>query len=143
MKIRKANVNDCVACSRMSKVKELANAEGWTPSTHYLKAFIKNNQIFLVAQEEKKVIGYAVGESITGKGVLLHYIVIKSEYRGKNIGSALLQDFEREAAKRGNKWALLYAAAFNKKTCAFYEKKNYKKGSESFEFVKYPLKQKP
>ncbi len=135
MLIRKGKKEDILACAKLSALKELTGPSGWHPNKNYFEMVLKSDFIFLVA-EEKKVVGYVVGEPLAGKGIMLWFVSVDPAQRGKGVGSLLVKEFEKAAKRNGRRWVLLYAPQFNKETVRFYEKLKYGKGSLVYEFSK-------
>lgn len=135
--IRPAKIADCKECLEISKTLELSLPNGEPQHIEWLEAFVKENQIFLVAEEDKKIVGFAMGERVTGDLGLLHLIAVKKDSQDKGIGSKLLIEFENECKKRKLIVSFLYGYANNTKTIKFFEKNKYYKGSLMFEMGKY------
>ncbi|GEM_PF-1601619 len=136
IKIRKAKYSDCKFCYDLSKIKELITPSQDSLPLYYFKEFIKEKQIFFVAEEKRTILGYVMGERVTGNIALLWMITVKRDLRGKSIGTILLKNFEKECKKRKLKWIVLHAPNFNKKTLNFYKKHKYNTGLHLVEFNK-------
>ena len=136
LKIRQAKENDCKSCYELSKVEELKKASGEYIRLIDLKRFARENQMFLVAEYDKKIVGYLFGERTAGDAVLLWLLVVMPEYRSKGIGKKLMVHFQKECKKRKLYEIILYAPKFNKKTLQFYENLGYNRGMEVVEFNK-------
>jgi len=136
MRIRQAKLKDCQRCCVLSKIKELEWAEGAYMPVHYYEAYIKENRIFLVAEEEGKVIGYVLGERITWDIVILCMIATDPKYRGKGVGTRLITTFEKLCKQKGFSYVELHAPRTNRMTQKFYEKRGYARGQDLIEYVK-------
>jgi ribosomal protein S18 acetylase RimI-like enzyme len=137
IKIRKATLRDCKDCFELSKIPELANPSGEPSHIWWMEAFVKEKQLFFVAEENKKVLGFTMGEIATGKIAFRHMTVVKKEYQNKGIGKRLAKKFEDECRKRKVKAIMLYGYAKNKKTIQFQISQGFEKGSLTYEFIKF------
>lgn len=134
-RIRKAVLKDCKACRRLSATKELLTSAGIVVPIGWFRAFVGRG-IFLVAEEEGRIIGYVMGERVAGIVSLLWMMTVDKKSRGKGIGKALLAAFEKGSKKRGGKVVVLYAPLFNPRTLKFYRKSGYLQGIKMAEFAK-------
>lgn len=124
MEIRKAKLNDLNECQKISKTPELyLDYYGRRPDKAYLKEFL--GPLFLVAIENKKIIGYIVGEKNKAKIVSINIIVVDKLQRGKGIGKLLLNEFILIAKKLKFKDLYLLAPKWNSKTLEFYKKAGF------------------
>ncbi len=133
--IRDAEKEDLKACVDLLRVPELMFAEKTYPDEEYLKNYLETG-LFLVAEEEKKVVGCVFGETLKGKIAMVWFFVVSDKLRGRGIGNDLLSHFEERCKDRGVEWILLYSPTNSPKSLAFYEKKGFNKGNSFFEFTK-------
>lgn len=107
----------------------------------YLSAEILSEYIderyFLVAEENNEVIGAMFGEPLKSEGLMFWEFAVKESDRGRGIGSALLDMFEKNMISEGRTWMILYAPEKSPKTIQFYEKRGYSKGKVHIEFQKF------
>jgi putative acetyltransferase len=82
----------------------------------------KTSQIFLIAKLDGKIVGMARGRKI-GK---LGNLYIEGRLQRNGIGTKLLQEFERNAKKKGWKKMRLNSSL---KAVEFYKKNGYKKST--------------
>ncbi len=136
MIIRHATLKDVEACFNLANIPELEIQGGGSPPKFWFEAVINKKQIFLVAEENKNIIGFRMGERIAGNIAFAHLFVVKEEYRNKGIGSMLSKAFEKECKKRGINLILCNAYAKNRKTLNFFRKQGYMKGSLVYELAK-------
>lgn len=133
MKIRKAKIRDCIACEGLStRCKELANVSGQSNYFGWFVEFIRNKQVFLVAEERGKIIGFVAGEINTGYA-LMQLLAVDDRHRGRGIGRELIKRFEGICFRRKTIHILLYGYKDRKD---FFEGQGYKMGSPCFEFMK-------
>lgn len=136
VKIRKAMLEDCESCFELAKAPEFRHPDGSSPRLAWIEAFVKENQIFFIAEENKNIIGLAMGEKTTGNLALLHLIIVTKDYQNRGIGNMLLECFEKEAKKRKAIVVFLYGYAKNEKSIKFFENRGYGKGSLTYEMGK-------
>ena len=88
------------------------------------------NQIFLVAEEENKIIGLILGYKLTKEFVYLDLLTVNKDFRGKKIGEQLLKAFRNELRNLNLKDYFLIAPSFNEKTLNFYRKNGLIEGKQ-------------
>ena len=137
VKIRKAELKDVDSCLELSKIPELLNPDKTPSHKWWIKAFVKENQIFFIAEEGNKIVGFIMGERTTGNLAIFHSLVVKEDYKNNGIGTKLIKSAEKECKKRKLKAIMLYGYADNKKAVSFFEKKRYIKGALTYEFIKF------
>lgn len=95
MKIRSAIVDDVNVCLNISMQE---NETNWTKQD-FAESITNVNSIFLVAEEESKVVGYVIGYIVPTKKdeAMLHETRIDVNYRGKKIVTKLVQEFCNQA----------------------------------------------
>lgn len=135
--IRKAKLRDCKTCLELSKIPELVNPTGEPSHLWWIESFVKEHQLFFVAEKHKEIIGFIMGERTSGNLSILHSIVVKKEYQHKGIGKRLLETYEYECHKRKLKAIMLYGYAKNKLPRSFFGKNHYVKGALTYEFIKF------
>ena len=95
-----------------SYVKDLADIEKecfeapWT-ETAFLKDITNENAVYSIADADGSAIGY-IGGYVAFDTVYINNIAVKSDYRNRGVGTALLKDFI-------NKISLLYLNIKNQK----------------------------
>ncbi len=101
IKIRKANLKDVDKCLGLEK---LDKGNYWKKQDFTL-ALKDKNTIFLVAEKDKKIIGYTIGFTCPSKktDVMLHETRVSRNERGSGIGSFLVKEFCRYSFKKGGK----------------------------------------
>jgi N-acetylglutamate synthase-like GNAT family acetyltransferase len=134
MLIKKARKEDLPECFELLKIKELLDADREPCRDWWISAFLK--QVFLIAEEDKKIVGLILGEVATGNLALVHLIVVKKEFRRKGIGTFLLKKAEKEFKRKKAKAILLYGYA-NRISKKFLKNSDYLKGAKTYEFLKF------
>jgi len=135
--IRKAKIGDVKACHELSKIRELLPADKQPISLKYFQEIVVDKRnIFLVAEENKKIIGYSTADLLAGRLVIWQLLAVHPDYQNKGIGKQLAKRIESEVKKRGYKYILGYAPQFNKKTLAFHKSLGFQFGEKMFEILK-------
>jgi predicted GNAT family acetyltransferase len=95
---RKANRKDIMKCLKLQK---LDNEDYWTFRDFSL-ALKDKNTIFVVAQEDGEIIGYAIGFRCPTKrsDVMIHETRVNKIKRGQGIGTLLVDRFCKEAFRK-------------------------------------------
>jgi ribosomal protein S18 acetylase RimI-like enzyme len=128
MIIRKAELKDVKQCEEISNIKEFKMPNGDVPEAKYFEQSLNN--IFFVAEEEKKILGLILGTKLTKEFVYLDTLTVRKEARGKKIGEKLLNVFRDELKKQKVKQYFLIAPSFNEKTLNFYRKNGLLEGKQ-------------
>lgn len=137
VKIRRAELKDVSNCLELSKTPELLNPDKTPSHKWWIEAFVKEKQIFFIAENNNKIVGFIMGERTTGNIAIFHSLIVKETYRNKGIGTKLMRSAEKECKKRKLKAIMLYGYANNKKAPSFFKKKGYIKGALTYEFIKF------
>jgi len=128
--IRKANKNDIAQVRELSNIPGLQVAgESRAPSEKWFNSFIEEKQLFFVAEKATKIVGFIVGERVTGNIGYLWEIGTNQNLRSKGIGSSLLNKFVEECEKRKFRFIIAYGHE-NKKTLNFFRKNNFISGAD-------------
>ncbi|HIR93313.1 MAG TPA: ribosomal protein S18-alanine N-acetyltransferase [Candidatus Egerieimonas intestinavium] len=96
MAIREMEIDD------LSQVMEIENATFAVPWTEmgYFSFLMREDTLFLVAEEEGKILGYCGLLMVLDEGDITNVAVEKSR-RGQGIGEALVRELAARAARRG------------------------------------------
>ncbi len=103
----------------------------WT-SNFFRIIFHMNEGLFIVAEEDKTIIGYTVGEiEIMGKassprkaGHVMN-IAVRAEYQGRGVGTMLLDEIEHRFVKRGANLVYLEVRESNANAQSVYKHRDY------------------
>jgi len=140
MKIRKAEINDIEKIQKLNFLlleKEKTEYGYKTlnviwPKTEIGKKYIlklinSNNGIVIVAENNKKIIGYLFGKVVKNKPKIaeLESFFIIDKYRDKGVGSKLYSEFETWCIKNKIKIIRLEVSTLNKRGIGFYKKQKY------------------
>lgn len=93
----------------------------------YRAAMETADAVLLVAEDEGEVVGMAYGEIHTPsrfsdeRGLEISGVVVRSGYRGKGVGRALVHEAARFATERGVRWVELKTFFPNRGAMAFWE----------------------
>ena len=135
--IRNAVFEDIDIVQNFSLTDELKNPDGDPQKKWWFEAFIKEKQIFFVAEKDKKIIGFVLAERTVGNCILIQDIFVENTFRGMGIGKILMDKVESEAIKNKYKLIYTYSDVENKKTPEFYKKLNYEPSHLVQEFLKF------
>ncbi|NYZ79712.1 GNAT family N-acetyltransferase [Candidatus Micrarchaeota archaeon] len=98
-------------------------------STGYLRKRIEKNGLVLVAEDNKKIVGYLVGDRAetksyrkTGSICELENMMILEQYRNMKIGTKLVEEFLGWAKEKRFERIKVTASAQNKEGINFYRK---------------------
>lgn len=93
--------------------------------------------VFLVAEENGKIVGYLGMKPVLDEGYISNVAVTNSA-RGKGIGSALLQKLDEYAKENGIRTISLEVRPSNAPAIALYEKFGYKQVGRRRNFYSHP-----
>jgi ribosomal protein S18 acetylase RimI-like enzyme len=132
MKIRKVKKEDIKQCVKLSKIPEFEIGNLY-PDKESLIEMMKH-KLFLVAEENKKIIGFIGGYRHSKKDAYIDLLTVSK--KGKGIGKKLLEELKKLMKKQKIKLFWLIAPEFNKKTLNFYRKNKLKQGKNYKVFYK-------
>jgi GNAT superfamily N-acetyltransferase len=93
----------------------------------YREAMSTENAVVLVAEDEGEIVGMAYGEVRVPsrfsdeRALELSGVVVRTGYRGRGVGRALVQEAARFAGELGVEWVELKTFAPNQGAMAFWE----------------------
>jgi GNAT superfamily N-acetyltransferase len=93
----------------------------------YQEAMQTENAVVLVAEDEGEIVGMAYGEVripsrfSDERALELSGVVVRTGYRGRGVGRALVQEAARFAGEMGVEWVELKTFAPNQGAMAFWE----------------------
>jgi len=93
----------------------------------YQEAMQTENAVVLVAEDEGEIVGMAYGEVripsrfSDERALELSGVVVRTGYRGRGVGRALVQEAARFAGETGVEWVELKTFAPNQGAMAFWE----------------------
>jgi GNAT superfamily N-acetyltransferase len=93
----------------------------------YREAMSTENAVVLVAEDEGEIVGMAYGEVripsrfSDERALELSGVVVRTGYRGRGVGRALIQEAARFAGELGVEWVELKTFAPNQGAMAFWE----------------------
>ncbi len=129
--IQEACAEDIQKCLPLAQTKELEGAKGKFPTLEELQAgYESKSAIFLVAKNEKNIVGFALGYIHSRQSCYLDLLVVDKEIRGQGIGTKLLQAFEKEAQNKKIDHLWLISHLYNSKDHDFYTKKHFSPGDK-------------
>ena len=104
-----------------------------------LKEYIsrKKDNIFLVAELEKKVVGFLHGKIIWHGWCMIDTVAVMNGYRGRGVGSLIVERMQRNLKKKGVFFIQGLVGESYKRTRKFWKKKGFKEGRRFIWFEKY------
>ncbi len=96
---RNASIDDVDSCLVLSSQQ---NEKYWTKKD-FVNCINNSNCIFIVAEEERNLLGYVIGYIVPTKcnEAMVHESRVDINKRGKKIGTKLVQEFCNEAFSKG------------------------------------------
>jgi ribosomal protein S18 acetylase RimI-like enzyme len=123
MLIRKIDYMDLEECSDLLREEQLRCFDGEYPSMRYLEDLLEDSMSFLI-QNGCDIIGCVFSERLKHNGALLNFIAIHRDWRGKGLGSELLNRLQTEYEKKDIEWFILYSSVDIQENLSFYKKHN-------------------
>lgn len=139
MNIRPATKEDLPVCEHLFRVQELQFIGGDYANESFLEQFLDDNY-FLVAEEERTIIGCVYGEPLKAEGVVLWMVAVSEEQRGKGIGKRLVKAFEHNCYEQGKEWMYLLGLDTEQHE-KLYTSLGFTGGKKLVEYLKEPLEQ--
>lgn len=119
--IRPAESSDV---ERIGSIEALAFSNPWHPQT-FRSLIARGGALFLVAEnEEAGVVGYAIAWWVLEQGELAN-IAVTDPFRGRGVGSALLDRVLEEAAAAGVESLFLEVRASNDRARDLYQSRGF------------------
>ena len=88
------------------------------------KKLQRDPDLFLVAETDGRLIGTVIG-GFDGRRGMIYHLAIAQEYRGKGLGSQLMQEIEGRLRNKGCRKAYLLVRKGNRDAESFYEKRGW------------------
>ena len=137
MKVRQATLEDVPALVALFQELDRMQSDWrvFTPrpgfydevGLKYREAMSTENAVVLVAEDEGEIVGMAYGEVripsrfSDERALELSGVVVRTGYRGRGVGRALVQEAARFAGELGVEWVELKTFAPNQGAMAFWE----------------------
>ncbi len=137
MKVRQATLEDVPALVALFQELDRMQSDWrvFTPrpgfydevGLKYREAMSTENAVVLVAEDEGEIVGMAYGEVripsrfSDERALELSGVVVRTGYRGRGVGRALIQEAARFAGELGVEWVELKTFAPNQGAMAFWE----------------------
>lgn len=132
LKIMKAILNDAVIY-KLSKNDEAWGSEAWTDAEVAEAISFGNTHLVLL---DNVIVGcvdliwqdsYNWGETLGTDGLAgyLHRLAVLGDYKGKDLGSEIINWVAAQAKQKGRQYVRLDCRANNKSLCAYYEKQGF------------------
>ena len=135
--IRKALIKDCRAVYELCRFPGVLDPDGEPPRMFWIRSFVKEKKLFLVAEENSRVVGFIMGEKTSGNVMLIWLEAVRCDRQSIGIGKKLLQAVEKECLRKKIRVVVVYAYAKNKKMLNLLKSFNYRKGNPFYEHEKF------
>jgi GNAT superfamily N-acetyltransferase len=92
--------------------------------------------ILQVAELDNKVVGFILGEELTGTWVIIHEMVVAKEHRGSRVFFELIKWFDDWLKSNGKTHTLIYADARDARLQKIYERFGFKSNGPVIEMIR-------
>lgn len=133
--IRPARRRDLPSLYRLARNPKLAAPSHQAAERWWIRSFLDERQILIVAELDGRVIGFVMGEAATGKVAIGHLLTVAPKYRRAGVAARLGRAFERACRERGMTCILLYASSST--MARLLKKGGYARGSRAVEYQKF------
>ncbi|MBI5405259.1 MAG: GNAT family N-acetyltransferase [Candidatus Kerfeldbacteria bacterium] len=133
--IRPARRADLPSLYRLARNPKLAAPSHQAAERWWIRSFLDERQILIVAVHDDQVVGFVMGETGTGKVAIGHLLVVQRSYQKRGLAQRLGRAFERECRNRGMTCVLLYASS--RPMEQLLTKAGYVQGSPVREYQKF------
>lgn len=89
-----------------------------------LKKLAHDPDLFLVAEEDGRMIGTVIG-GFDGRRGLLYHLAVSASFRGQGVGSRLMDEIESRLRAKGCLRCYMMVLADNEEAMRFYEKRGW------------------
>ena len=104
----------------------------------YQEMLINENYYLVVAKEDNKIIGSAIGiccKCLAASFLVIEDVIVKDGLRGKGIGKKLMKSLDEFAEKKQCAYAILVSSDFRKNAHKFYENMGFNDSVRGFRKV--------
>lgn len=88
------------------------------------KKFTHDPDLFLIAEESGQIIGTVIG-GFDGRRGLIYHLAVNASFRGRGIGSRLMDEIESRLRAKGCLRCYLMVTADNEEAMRYYEKRGW------------------
>jgi len=99
------------------------------------KKLARDPDLFLVAEEDGRVIGTVIG-GFDGRRGLLYHLAVAASFRGRGVGSHLMDEVESRLRAKGCLRCYLMVLADNEEAIGYYEKHGWENMQHVFTYAK-------
>jgi len=99
------------------------------------KKLERDPDLFLVAEENGQIIGTVIG-GFDGRRGLIYHLAVAASFRGRGIGSRLMEEVEAKMRTKGCLRCYLLVTADNPEGMAYYEKHGWERMDHVVPFAK-------
>jgi ribosomal protein S18 acetylase RimI-like enzyme len=99
------------------------------------KKLQRDPDLFLVAEDEGKMVGTVIG-GFDGRRGLIYHLAVDEAYRQKGLGSLLMDEVERRLKAKGCIKCYLMVTGDNDNAMRFYERRGWERMDEIYTYSK-------
>lgn len=99
------------------------------------KKLLRDPDLFLVADEDGRLVGSVLG-GFDGRRGMVYHLAVAEQYRTRGIGELLMEELERRLKAKGCLRCYLLVTVENKSALQFYEKRGWSKMENLFTYGK-------
>lgn len=118
--------------SAMEKGVKLGSSD--TPE-ELAKKLARDPDLFLVAEVDGRIVGTVIG-GYDGRRGLIYHLAVSAPYRGRGIGSRLMDEVEARLRDRGCIRCYLMVVADNEDAIRYYEKRGWENMEHILSYAK-------
>lgn len=122
--------------TQVVKIEQENFSDPWSRQA-FLSSMEEENNHYLVAKEEDKVLGYVAYWGVLDEGQICN-VSVKKEYQGKKIGYKLLRTLIEDGIQAGITAFTLEVRASNQKAISLYEKLGFLSAGVRKNFYTHP-----
>jgi ribosomal protein S18 acetylase RimI-like enzyme len=99
------------------------------------KKLARDPDLFLVAEEDGRIVGTVIG-GYDGRRGLLYHLAVEASFRGRGIGSRLMEEIESRLRAKGCLRCMLLVMVDNAEAMQYYEKLGWEKMEHVIPYAK-------
>jgi ribosomal protein S18 acetylase RimI-like enzyme len=99
------------------------------------KKLQRDPDLFLVAESEGEIVGTIIG-GFDGRRGLIYHLAVAASFRGRGIGSRLMDEVENRLRAKGCLRCYLHVTVDNDEAVSYYEKRGWKRMDHVYTYGK-------
>lgn len=133
MIIRKMEAADC---EKVAEIESEVFSEPWSEASFMSEVEIPNH-VYLVAEEDEKILGYCGLWEVAGEGQITN-VCVAPDHRGKNVATEMLQELLAKAQELDVEATTLEVRVSNEPAIKLYEKLGFEDAGIRKGFYSHP-----